>query len=661
MENVHPLLSGEPIVIDYSCEFSPIYLDSDKQEYLNINNLWTAGKTKGRIVPRVDDIVSDRNTGFYWVTHVSADGIATLAKWNPFQNNESEVDNVFIGRSRTQEANTLFIDPDVYPYRITVDGRVSIKGSQYKSCKIFLGTDTSEHGIVISRWMVDDEITGTDIPLELVKIENTTNLTEKSPKPAYTNRELKEGEFVTLVASGDVSVGTTEIPLIVRRSSVLRGGDVRKKRITGISIKSPYLSKHDSNVIDFPVKRTFDSLDVMGVVHYENGDAEPLPIDGKRFRLAGLSMARGTIPGKTENLTLSYQLEDNEDALDSLTSGTLRITRPYKIRFVAQVKQYNVKLFAMPVWVLATHSWRIKYFMYSLDRKTMVDVTDHVYSSGINSHNFDGKDYTNVQHLSVAVQLKDVFPDYPSFKHVQEFEISLKGPWKSSKYPYFMSYSLSGEPVVGEQTQIKLFENTDKPYIQVNDGFRHQFEWLSAMYYNTIPMCDGDIEHEAPRPTHFRVTTSEGDELGYWDISRWDDDLNIDTMRADDNTFFVHFVKETENQDLHLACISVGAIRIGTPEKPVIRKQPAISNNIRIGEEFKLTCKADGIPVLQYFWHWRSLKDDTEGSLPVSSSPDLTLTGSAEMDSRYYFCIVRNDHGEANTSNSTVYIVTPAS
>ena len=654
----HVLLQSNFVPPETS-NIQPIKLDTELQTQYNIDDLYTGGATGGRYIAKVDDIANDKQTGQYWITGISAEGIATLVRWPPKDSDDEVAGAIdeFIGRYRTQAAYGLYIDTSVYPYRIVVDNSFMVGGKTFKYCKIFLNDDVSEEsGVVISQWFENGVKVGSAFPLELVATDSLTNDSLKVVTPGWCNYKLKAGETVTALFYGDNMQAYKILPLRVFESSVVRDTSVGQDKITGISIVSPFLDPISKDTINIPLNMTMDSLDMWGVVHYESGAVNQLPIDGRKFSIFGAKLFLAVQAGMEDDLVLNYALGENEATDKAIHAEGMGISRPYRIVVTSDVKQYNVKLFGVPKWNNTYYRYEMRYFMYDLARSINIEVTEHVTNAGLNSPSFDGNNYSDIQELYIAINLEDVFPDYLPFRYTQNLNIALKGPYTSTYIPFTMDYDSNHARMYGSEGFAELHLEATVPYVFMGRGFRYEWEFLDAMYYMLKPMYDTALEDSAPKPTHYRLKTQDGQLVGTFLVSEWDKSQVIDIEPAAGDTLHIEWLIIDSERDVPLATASVRTERLGVPSKPIILVQPETDVYGALGESYTIGFKVEGEGDLTIQWYWNTVADGDGSDSLDNTDRIVKIITEADIGKRW-FAEVTNEAGDkVTTTVCTVHL-----
>lgn len=538
---------------------------------LFIETIYQGEETKDNpnavIVPNVGDMVIDRSAGypkFLEVVYIDETTlIPTLVEPSiPVDTNSGNKSFTLLGVGPGYQSETwrLFIDKSVVPHVILPDSRLHVYGKETTKYKIFLGTDTSMvTGKVISmNFNANGELISEDIPLEKVAFASTdkvdTNQAVKACRKGYTTHSLENGDVVTLVTYNDEGQATSYNTLLVHCTALDRSVEASTKYVTSISLASPFLDKTENNVLIFPMNLPRDALAIMGVVHYSDGTSKELAIDGVRFRLDGLDNYVPMKQAQLIKLTLTYNLPKGEMALNSKMNEVPFISVKYFGRTTPVDGSYSVSLFPIPNYVNDVYGWRLRWFLYTLDRDISYDVTDIV-RAGANQLPFNPTLIGETQDITVSIDLNDVDPRLKHYTHVQSYKITLMDkPRTGLTSPFYIHYEKDQDPPYGQNIVCKSVTDPGltpgQSKIDVSCGCKNVDEWLERVYYRTKPLYDVFSERRAPRPTHFTIILN--DVQATYPLRAWNTTLVLPTTSIDGVGVVVQFQRIDGNTELQL-------------------------------------------------------------------------------------------------------------
>lgn len=535
--------------------------------YLSYDELYTdeIGST-GRIVPNVNDAVWSWTKGLFRVVAIDPDTL--LSTLQPFQLDNLRggvtVEDVMLatGAGQQTEAFRIYVNTSVVPYTLSFDSRLEINGSNASYIKLFRGDAVNLDGEVISAIINSSNIQiSENIPLELIQLPQGSNVAKKTPKLGHVTKKLNNNEMCTCVvysASGQV---LSIYRVLVVLSNFVRSIDSSKKRITDITLLSPYLSVNNNRLIEIPVNMTVDTLPLTVKVTYNNGQPVELPISNKKVSLFGMDNYISSEVGLHSDLVLTYTL--GADEYSDLTQGVQNrhfITKDYQIVTVDADNLYNVKLFIVPWWSTTTNSYQLDYYLYSLERSTVLKVNNYI-EIGATSASFNGKLFGQRQDMRVSINLANVSPRYVYAQHVISFGITLNQPATNEVATGYYLLEYAAGAVVGANMVANVNVQANGLFeLGLSQGYTSSGGVLDVLYWNTEPLYYPYGEGSAPEPTHVRIKIGAN-----WSRTITVDEIqsavsNIDAPPADmvqGKLVRLEFIKQTKTQVLELATVGL--------------------------------------------------------------------------------------------------------
>lgn len=530
--------------------------------FWNIAEIYTPGKDSGH-VPNIDDLVLDYGAGLYRVTAVDlSTGISTLTLWElPFQNNQVNEQDILLGRGpgTITEHYRCFIDTSVTPHTLAIDGALHTYTTSASYAKVFFGTDVSETtGQVISAYYDQaGNFLGENIPLEVVAMPDHSNVAVKAPVVAATNIALPDGEVVTAVIYSAQGIPISKNVLLVKNTAFIRTTDASMKHITGISLETPFLSASDETVIEYPINMPVAGLNLVGVVTYSDGSQIRLPVDGTKFSIYGIDNFVATVQGQRLDAVLIYHLGPDEYNYIAEPTPEKTISRLYTAVVKENDAAYSVKIFGYPVWQDLLTGYRMEYFLYSLERDDVYNITNLVQLT-TTSRPFDPLLYGVTQKISVAVDLNEVDPTFKAWRHVQTFEVTLRhrgdqdigdawtvGVSPGQNPPYGTGARAYGQLINASHWELDL--SSDETELQA---------WLEKIFYRTQPLFDPQTEEQAPTPNFFILRA--GNQRLEMPISQWNQTITVtQPMVAVGKLVYLEFIRRDATTDLQLATVGL--------------------------------------------------------------------------------------------------------
>lgn len=542
---------------DYRREIGPkvwhwnqIYFGADPKLYDTTDSL-------ERYVPAVNDIVMHPETGDWVVSFVSEAYIPSL---RPRQINLSSNDIsdqiVVPSKSYNRRADVLHVDTSTLPIRFYVNSRIWINGSQASHFKIFTGTNISENGISIAAtYNANGKIVSDSVELELVAFDrdNITNRAIKTPKAGYLREVPVSDDLVTLVVYAQDGSYIDSQVLVVSHENFIPSS-AATKYITEITLDTPYLSESDDRVIEVKRNMLLQSLALFGVVRYNDGSFQRLPVGGKsKFQLHGMEAFTASNDLHEVDVVLSYALGPDEAAANTTGTVERHKTESYTVRTMPSDAAYSVKLFVIPTWNKTTAKWELRYKLYDLKRNSTKDVTALVEQS--NDFKFNPDLYSQKQTVQVAINLMNVGPQYQFYRPVQTFGITLVRPGEIQNVPayYLLSYSANlqlGNGLVANRSTV-----AGKVVLNFSCGFTKLEDWIAGIYKHLGVLYTGDTP-APPTPTKFRVRKHGSTAFTEHAMTNITKNIEVSGAWAQGDTVVVEFFAESAGDTLELASMA---------------------------------------------------------------------------------------------------------
>lgn len=532
----------------------PVYDPDGKWAIWGLHEVWMGDLGEDRYVPKVKDYVIDVGTYTTYIVDFldPVSLIPTLREIRPsyMSGIMSETDVLFgVGPGTQSDTYRIYIDKFTTPFSVAVDQRLKIGGNLSSYAKIFKGSDLGETGEVISM-MYDNSgnFISNNVPLELVALDNHTNYAIRSVKEFKTTKDLLDGEIVTAVFYRDNGGVVSKRQLLVENTAFIRSTSSNTKYVSHISLETPFISTTGDNLIEFPLNVPNNALNLIGVVHYSDGSIVKMPVDGSKFKMLGIDHYLSSIEGQETDVVLSYALSNTEVAYNGVTSDGKYITETYTLRTVNPNYSYSVKLFAYPEWVSPLVGYRLKWFLFNLDRNIRYDVSDKIQFNP-NTGVYDPKGYGTLQRKQVSVNLRQVSGAFKDYLHTQVADISLYGTPSIGNTPWVVSHEANTNHVAyGLGLLAKRAAQYD---VKIDCGIATREEWLERVYLATYPLMDASRETTPQTPTHMFVRyTNTVREVP---IQQWNTNINVGNVITPYSNVYITFIRRTGVVDAYLS------------------------------------------------------------------------------------------------------------
>lgn len=535
---------------------TPIYNPEGRWQLWSINDIWMGvGVAKGKYVPKISDYVIDPETSStYIVDYIDpVTLIPTLRDKRLISTSYtlSETDLLFgVGAGAHLDTYIVYLDTSVTPHILAIDARVKIPGTESSYAKLFKGPVLGTEGRVLSKiYDNSGNFVSENIPLEVAAIDSHVNYSIKVPKVCNCTEELVDGEIVTLVVYSSQGHVTYKRQMRVENTAFIRDINASTRYVSHISLKSPFLSATETNTLNFPLNVPLNTFNLVGVVNYSDGSTLELPVDGTKFKMLGLEQYLSSIQGQKMKLVLAYNLGNNEVAYKAVVGDSKRITEPYELVTTNQNNSYTVKLYGYPEWVSELVGYRMRWFLFNLDRNISFDVTDKVRIAGDQPFDSFADNYT--QRRTVYLNLREVSAIFKPFVHSQTVSVVLRKDPLTEATPWtVMQEDAAGHTLYGITTTAKKVVGKTND-INIACGCTTQTQWLNKVYYLTYPLIDRIAASSVPVPTHFEL--SFGTHKSEHPIADWNKSITLTKAPVFGKNVYIKFIRRTTLTDLILS------------------------------------------------------------------------------------------------------------
>lgn len=524
----------------------------------------------GKYVARENDLIYSFDLGMFRASSVDPTTYVTeITPWDRTSGgNANQATDLLVGFGPATgcEGWRAFLDTTVFPYRLSLDDRWILPGSENTRICVFYGTNVGASGEIISAYY-DHSDTYIDefIPLEIVAMVDLDNRAIKTPKMGYCRRALNDGEVVTAVTYNDQNMPTRTDRFVIHRTNIIRRPHQGDKRITSIELLSPYLSKSIDNQLEVPINVSVATMAVRGKVNYSDGESRIMDISDEdsngKFRLAGLKYWSPTIAGPSQDLTLIYRMDPSNEY--SRIQGEVynnSITEHYKIKAVTMNAGFSLKLFAFPTWIDNIRGWGLEYWLYDLERTRATKLPLNAVELVSGSDTFEAMDYIRVQNLGLSVNLGLVSDIYGEHRHVQNVQIALLRDGSSTGDKWKIKTTSNQGEWYGEEVFAEIrYVTGSMQNLSLSCGSSSLDTWLDKVYYRVNPLVNQSIEVKPPRPTHMKITTIQ--RTVEVPVEQWNTEISILNDLGQSGNIYVQWIRRMANTDLQLG-VSAFPVRL---------------------------------------------------------------------------------------------------
>lgn len=516
-------------------------------------------------IPNVGDYVVDRNGANNWwrVSYVNPTTyVPTLVPLTTAPNAVMTSGDLLQGVGPGTLADTFraYLDTSVIPYELAIDQALYFPGPDVVSIKIFTGSDFSNNNNCISA-LYDQN--GTLLNQAIQTVPQAVQYPDGSVGQAmtipvcYTNVALADGTPVTCIAYSSAGTVVSKRQLLIENTAVIRGADTGVKYITSIQLQCAFLSQTDPTLIQFPLNVLTSGLNLMGVVNYSDGSSIELPVDGTKFQILGFDSFVSSVVGQEFTVLLKYNLSPDEAVYGANSvNNQMFIMQEYTAKTINSDGAYTLKLYAYPVWINAISGYRLEWFLYDLDRSQWWDVTSKITFSATSPAFQPVNSYGTVQAITAELQLNNVDRSFTDYIFTQTVNITLLQPGTQAN-PWEVQFTPGQQPAFGPGNLAAVQELQANQYtINLAASYATQDAWLAAMYTNSQPLTDPNMEASLPQPNYFAIQLPDGSAVEC-PISQWNSTQSTSVSLANVTTLFVTFFLRTSTNDLQLSVAGV--------------------------------------------------------------------------------------------------------
>ena len=534
----------------------PLYNPDEGWRWWALPEVYLGKEGYKKHIPKVNDFVVDYTT---WTTYIvlaidETTLIPTLKQIHPFGMSYTltQADTLFgVGPGTQADTYRLYVNKNEFPYTGCVDQCCWVGGSNTAFARVFKGVPEDPNAKVISKiYDAQGRFVTDRVSLENLTLDTHINYNKRTVKPFQITEDLENNEILTVVFYSNTGIVVSKRQVLVENTTAIKAYSDTTKYVTSIQLKSSFQDKNSPDRILYPLNVPINSLNLTGVVTYSDASTIELPVDGTKFSIFGLESYLPTLLNQTYDIVLCYNLSPSEACLGATSQDGKAVTRPYTIKTVNPNNSYVVKLFGYPQWVNAATGYKMRWYLISLERDRLFDVTDLVMFSKTTG-SVDPKGYGYIQKKSIYLNLRDVEATWKPFIHTQQVEVELLGPPGFDKTLWRIAQEVNvNKPKFGEGVYVKLVENMQTQTLKVDCGLSTKESWLEAVYRNTQPLYDPQTETKAPEPTHFSI--GKNDNHFTYGVDEWDRNLLVpDVVSMYDNINIV-FYRRTGGEDLLL-------------------------------------------------------------------------------------------------------------
>lgn len=504
---------------------APSYDPDGKWMWISIEDMFSGNEGNNKIIPKVGDyVIEPESFTVYIVAALDYNTyLPTLEQTDiTAPTSITSISDKISSPTLPVTSNTyrLYYDNNTSPASVSVDARLVVYSNRVYYAKLFKGTNIYDSNSVISvNYDSSGNVAGDYVPVVSVHFDNTNNFYAKIVPTFNTNYALKNGDSVTLVLyNSDSSVVSVQVLTVVEVTGFVQASGPRKY-ITGLSLDSPFMSDTVPSTLQYPVNLDIKNLDLVGVVSYSDATKKYVPVaPGGGFYVYGIEQFNKSELFQPTPLILKYVFGEGEGAVNNVTYTNDAITDKIDLISVPEITSYTFKLYCVPVYVNQNVGYQLAWFVLSLSRNSYFNVTSLInYSSNTN---YNPKNFSYQQNVYASLFAGNVSTSLPQIYISSYTGVFLNDPLGAADYPYVVYQDKVNSPSVGFGLGLRAVA-LDSSYtnLDISQNMTDFNIWLSAVYYNNLPLINTSTEQTPPTPTHFEVYYNPnpvGNNLSSW-------------------------------------------------------------------------------------------------------------------------------------------------
>lgn len=417
-----------------------------------------------------------------------------------------------------------YYDTRVAPYQVTIDQKLFILGDSPRSYRLTRYPNTPNAKVISQYYDASGAAVGNCVPMMRIGTTNlqvikalalyftnldTTNSTILNAwycAPCRISDQLTDNEELLLEVFSETGGCVATCTLFTKQSAVVNETVLYQSQIVKLVPKSSQMKADGSSYVF--VKQSIDALDIYGTIVYADGSTSDVMLNNRQLQCYGREDFISAYSGMQQKLLLKYfaspsEIVSNTGVTDDTTLRS--ISTEFMVSVVANTLAASTKLSVIPLWNSMTSVYTLRFYAYTSDHKSAIDVTSYVTFSGTA---FIGSLFGQIQSLTLSLDMSKVYPSIYSTATtlLQPLTIVLQPApayvrWTlqdgvSSPYSY-------GQDASSDRRPILYYSSTRQQYYIPSDIFINEQAVLASFYQNANPPFDTTTSTSAATPTHF--------------------------------------------------------------------------------------------------------------------------------------------------------------
>lgn len=534
----------------------PYPLQEDKPVVLDYSNLYTPDdpNNTGRYVPPVGTLVWKNNKIFKVVSVDATTSASTLVP--AYMDTDDGDTGISSFISWGNDILRLYLDARSKPYRAQVDPSLILIGGAPSFYTLTRYAKDPKRKRLISKYY---DSTGKFVKEQVPIVPLDNGKTGWICDSCSLTEDLDDDEEILLTVYNEVGAEIRTAVILAKHSSIINDQLDYRPRVVSLTLKSP--QQLPDGTIFIYEKQDFNSLNVYGILTFEDGTERIIQVDNIQTYLYGVEDLVSSYSGMIQLITMKYFYGPSESSL-STDPTNQSITTTGKVMVMPNKEAAPVKVSVIPTFNKALQRYDLRYFIYSTTRERVVDCTNFttIQQGGV----FDGTDYVHTQQFNIVVDMTKVDPTI--YQGVANYTqgVSIKLLPHTSYIRWTISDSLSspftyGMDSTSDRRPVLYYDKVRGQYFIPSSIFGNIDAVLQSFYRDANPPYDTRVETSVPMPTHFGIRDPFSSVLlSLQPLSDFTKGFNLSVNNDyTDQTVIVEFQLETSDGNLILFGVPV--------------------------------------------------------------------------------------------------------
>lgn len=390
----------------------------------------------------------------------------------------------------------LFVDTRTRPYKASVSSRLTLTGAQPASYTLTRYPNTDKAVVISQYYDATNTITGQSA--KMVSAGSNVWVCSDCLVTALPD----DGEEILLQVFNNTGAEVYQQTIYAKAAVIINEQLTYQPKVASISIKTTQMLD-DGRIYVFE-KQALSDLDFTITLTYADGSTRVVPIDNQRCFLYGVTDFTSSYAGMRQNITVRYALPATE-VLNPDPAVPNAIAASIEVVVVPNKLASTFKLTAIPVWVNSAARYVMRYFYYTTDFTSAIDVSALV---SITTGTYDGSLYGPYQVYTVSLDMSkvDATKYNTSALYTQQFAVRLQPYAAYDRYlirDAMDSVFVYGVDATGNRRPVLHYDSSIQQYFIPSDIFLNTAAVVESFYTKASPPYNPLVSSVPVQPTHF--------------------------------------------------------------------------------------------------------------------------------------------------------------